>query len=49
MVKKNTGKRKKEITNMWFRRIQGKGKKRLQICGLEGYREKEKRGYKYVV
>ena len=28
---------------MWFRRIQGKGKKRLKICGLEEYREKEKK------
>ena len=31
---------------MWFRRIQGEGKKRIQISGLEGYTEKGKRGYK---
>ena len=36
---------------MWFRRIQGKGKKRLQICGSKDTRKRKKRGYnlKHVV
>ena len=28
---------------MWFRRIQGKGKKRLQICGSKDTRKRKKK------